>query len=75
MSVTIRLHKSQFPFTDLKLIGCLFTDFGYCKKEWKAHALDFLLEDDKEVTKFLLKYGGRVMPEDEQTVEFVGSLL
>ena len=75
MSITIRLHRSQFPFTDLNLIGCLFTDFGYCKKDWKAHSLDFLLEDDKEVTKFLLKYGGSILEENQKTVEFVGSLL
>lgn len=68
------VRLTDFDFKNIHAVSRLLADFGHYHKIWRLKDLDFQIKEDKDVTTFLLKYGGRIVPTEEQTVQFVGSL-
>ena len=68
--IVIRLTKSELNASK----GNAFA-FRYKSRVWKTGSVDFIFDNEKDATVFLLKFGGTVITNEEQTIEFVGSLL
>lgn len=68
--IVVRLTKAELDASG----GRAFA-FQYSSRVWKAGSVDFAFDNDKDAMVFLLKFGGTVVSNEEQTVEFVGSLL
>jgi hypothetical protein len=67
--IVVRLTKSELNASK----GNAFA-FRYKSRVWKAGSIDFIFENEKDAMVFLLKFGGIVISNEEQTIEFVGSL-
>lgn len=68
--IVIRLTKAELNASQGKVFA-----FNYSSRLWKTGSVDFVLFNEQDATVFLLKFGGTVITNEEQTIEFVGSLL